>query len=210
MKTGLTVKWWHLADVNSGLGQGWYHSEVTWGLTGWESVALSRPPLPSACWADCFERSGWRWWLAAGSGAERHWKRKRDPQWEKQFFGGRVCFNAGLSCAAVLVHCYWQHWSLERSLALSRRALERPCLTLLHAAEHTTAALVVPTMKFSSSHFWIGEQQTGSPTACLDYPAACRGRAARSLPRPALQPCFWAVLLVCPPGCTRLSGFHLQ
>lgn len=41
------------------------------GLTGWESVALTRPPLPSACRADCFERSGWRWWLAAGSRAER-------------------------------------------------------------------------------------------------------------------------------------------
>ena len=34
VKTGLTVKWWHLGDVNSGLGQGWYHSEVTWGFTG--------------------------------------------------------------------------------------------------------------------------------------------------------------------------------
>lgn len=103
--------------------------------------------------------------MAAGSGAGRGWKRKRDPQWEKQFFGGRVCFNARLSCTAVLVHCCWPHRSLERCLALSHRALEKPRLTLLCTAEHTTAALVVPTMKFSSSHFSTGEQQTGSPTA---------------------------------------------
>lgn len=120
--------------------------------------------------------------MAAGSGAGRRWKRKRDPQWEKQFFGGRVCFNAGLSCAAVLVHCYWQQRSLERCLALSHRALEKPCLTLLCAAEHTTAALVGPAVKFSSSHFLMGEQQT----ACFGCQAARRGRAACSLPKPAL------------------------
>lgn len=64
--------------------------------------------------------------IGSGEGAESCWKRKRDPQWEKRFLGGRVCFNAGLSCAAVVVPCCWQHRSLECCLAVSHGALEKP------------------------------------------------------------------------------------
>lgn len=127
--SGGTWEMWTLAQARADIIQ--RSPGAYWG----KSVALPRPPLPAACWADCFERSGWRWWLAAGSGADSHWKRKWDPQWERQFFGGRVCFNAGLSCTAVLAHCYWQHWSLERCLTLPIVPF-RTLSYLLCAAEH--------------------------------------------------------------------------
>lgn len=126
------------------------------------------------------------WQQGAG---QRRWTRKQDPQWEKRFFGGWVCFNAGLSCAAVLVHCCWQRWSLERCLALCHPALEKPCLTLLRTAGHTTAALAVATGKLSSSRFFVGVQQAGLPTAPLSYRIAHRGRAVHALPK-SFTPAF--------------------
>lgn len=119
--------------------------------------------------------------IGSGERAERHWKRKRDPRWEKQLFGGRVCFNAGLSRAAVLVHCCWQHWSLERRLALSYPALQKPRLASCAQLNVQLAALVVPTVKLSRSHFSIGEQQTGSAAA---PGAACSRSSLASQPSP--------------------------
>lgn len=94
----------------------------------------------------------------SGERAERHWKRKRDPRWEKQLFGGRVCFNARLSCTVVL-------------------------FIAAGSADHLSVALLFPILPFSSpvlppvtaertaccapgSPFSIGEQQPGSGAAC--------------------------------------------
>lgn len=128
--SGGTWEMWTLAQAGAGIIQ--RSPGAYWG----KAVALPQPPLPAACRADCFERGGWRWWLAAGSRADRRCKRKWEPRWERQFFGGRVCFNAGLSCTAVLAHCCWQHWSLERCLTLPIVPF-RALPYLLCAGEHS-------------------------------------------------------------------------
>lgn len=106
------------------------------GLSGWEEAALTRP-LACCCRADGLERSGWGW-LAAGSQAEWRWKRRRDPWRGKSFCRGRVCFNAGLSWEAVLVHCYWQCWSLERCFALPIVPSRNPILPPVRSWAHNS------------------------------------------------------------------------
>lgn len=195
---GGTWEMWTLAQARAGIVQ--RSPGALWG----KSVALPQPPLPAACWADCFEGSGWRWRLAAGSRADRRWKRKWDPRWERQFFRGRVCFNAGLSCTAVLAYCYWQHWSLERCLTLpmvSFRALS----CLLCAAGHSPHCSRSGTQQLSLLDGGAAAACAHRGRACCSLPAHTPSLAVLLPASPLSQPSSsWASSLACPPGYTLL------
>lgn len=173
------------------------------GLSG-----ASQLPFPSPLCPLLAEQIALRWGLAAGSGADRRWKRKWDPHWERQFFGGRVCFNAGLSCTAALAHCYRQHWSLERCLTLPRVSFRTPSCLL--CAEHSPRWSHSETQQLwlfggaNLSHCLCPLRQSmllpASPHCQPTLPAfLCCSLPAHT----ASLPSSWASSLACPP-CSRL------
>lgn len=170
------------------------------GLSGWEEAALTRP-LACCCRADGLERSGWGW-LAAGSQAEWRWKRRRDPWRGKSFCRGRVCFNAGLSWEAVLVHCYWQCWSLERCFALPIVPSRNPILPPVRswARNSQLFSFHKETRRLSLPH----RGAAGRSTPVRFWLEQCVPFRACVAPAPELS------ASVHPPGCAWLSGFHPQ
>lgn len=86
VRAGLAVERWQWGDVHCASA----------------GPVSTRGHLGLTVRAGCTEQHTAGWGAAAGgvigTGAlQRCGRRRRDPQWEKQFCRGRVCFNAGLS-----------------------------------------------------------------------------------------------------------------